>query len=67
MIPYNGAYVIEGAPRRAGELVTVQVITDTFQRLHVTVPYAHSSAADLDIVIGAAIAGVNRPPKPFGR
>lgn len=67
MIPYGGTYVIEGARRISDELATVQVITDTLQRLHVTVPYARSSAADLGVVVRAAIDGLNRPPKPLRR
>lgn len=66
MITYGGRYVIEGARRITNELATVQIITDTLQRLHVTVPYARSSAADLDVIVQAAIDGLNRPPKPLG-
>lgn len=65
MIAYGGAYTVENARRISPRLVTVQVITDTLQRLHVTVPYARSSADDLTLVIGAALAGLNRPPKPL--
>lgn len=65
MIPYGGTYTIEGARRINDELATVQIITDTLQRLHVTVPYARSSVADLDLVVRAAIDGLNRPPKPL--
>lgn len=65
MIPYGGTYTVEGARRITHELVTVNVVLDTLQRLHVTVPYARSSASDLTIAIGAALAGINRPPKPL--
>lgn len=66
MIPYGGTYVVEGTRRISDRLVTVQVITDTLQRLHVTVPYALSSDADIATVIGAAVSAINVPPKPLG-
>lgn len=66
MIPYGGTYVVEGTRRISDRLVTVQVITDTLQRMHVTVPYALSSDADIATAIDAAIKGLNAPTKPLG-
>ncbi len=61
---YTGDYVISTYRPGPAGTVLIEVVTDSLQRLHLSMRQEQTSAENIDATIRHALAALARPPDP---
>jgi hypothetical protein len=59
------SYTIERVRVTPAGNVAYQVVTDTLQRVTVTIPRRHATVPTIDTIVTHALANISPPPKPL--